>query len=54
MSPSPQNDIWEVTLPFVSGDTIEYKFSADDWSIQETNDPTEIVPTVMQTLLIDC
>ena len=35
-----QNDIWEVTLPFVSGDTIEYKFSADDWSIQETNDPT--------------
>ena len=40
MSPSPQNDIWEVTLPFVSGDTIEYKFSADDWSIQETNDPT--------------
>tara|TARA_B100000683_G_scaffold183667_1_gene176899 strand:- start:28 stop:1152 length:1125 start_codon:yes stop_codon:yes gene_type:complete len=40
MSPSTQNDIWEVTLPFVSGDTIEYKFSADDWSIQETNDPT--------------
>ena len=40
MSSPLQNDIWEVTLPFVSGDTIEYKFSADDWSIQETNDPT--------------
>jgi len=35
------NDIWEITLPFMSGDTIEYKFSADSWAIQETLDPTE-------------
>ncbi len=35
------NDIWEITMPFLSGDTIEYKFSADSWSIQETLDPTE-------------
>jgi len=35
------NNIWEITMPFLSGDTIEYKFSADSWSIQETLDPTE-------------
>jgi hypothetical protein len=28
-------------MPFLSGDTIEYKFSADSWTIQETLDPTE-------------
>ena len=35
------NDIWEITMPFLSGDTIEYKFSSDSWSIQETLDPAE-------------
>jgi hypothetical protein len=35
----PDNDsIWEVTVP-VSG-TIEYKFSADNWAVQEMLDPT--------------
>lgn len=34
------DDVWEITLPFLSGDTIEYKYSADSWAIQETNDPS--------------
>ena len=40
MSDADGNEIWEVTLDLNHGDTIEYKFSADAWTIQETNDPS--------------
>jgi len=40
MSDPDGDNIWEVTIPLVAGDTIEYKFSADSWGIQETNDPS--------------
>jgi len=40
MSDSDGDNIWDVTVSLPTGDTIEYKFSADSWSIQETNDPT--------------
>ena len=40
MSDSDGDNIWEVTIPLDSGLAIEYKFSADTWSIQEINDPT--------------
>ena len=33
-----QDDIWEFTSYFPVGDTIEYKFSADNWSIEENLD----------------
>ena len=36
------DEIWQVSLDLNQGDTIEYKFSADNWSIQETNDPSGI------------
>jgi len=39
MSDSDGNNIWDVTVPLQTGDTIEYKYSADSWTIQETNDP---------------
>ena len=39
MSDSNGDNIWDVTVKLQSGDTIEYKYSADSWSIQETNDP---------------
>ena len=31
--------IWTTTLPLPVGDTMEYKFSADAWTIQEQNNP---------------
>lgn len=39
MSDSDGDNIWDVTVSLQTGDTIEYKYSADSWSIQETNDP---------------
>ena len=33
------NDVWERTINLNIGDTIEYKFSADNWGVQEQNDP---------------
>jgi hypothetical protein len=40
MSDADGDNIWDVTIPLDSGLAIEYKFSADTWSIQEINDPT--------------
>ena len=68
MSDADGNEIWEVTLDLNQGDTIEYKFSADAWTIQETNDPSApctngdptytnrvlIVPTTDSILLDVC
>jgi hypothetical protein len=39
MSDSDGDNIWDVSLSLQTGDTIEYKYSADSWSIQEMNDP---------------
>ena len=39
MSDSDGDNIWDVSISLQTGDTIEYKYSADSWSIQETNDP---------------
>ena len=41
MSDANGDEIWEVTLSLNIGDTIEYKFSADNWTFQETLDPNE-------------
>jgi len=41
MSDANGDEIWEVTLSLNIGDTIEYKFSADNWMYQETLDPNE-------------
>ena len=38
-----QDDIWEFTSYFPVGDTIEYKFSADNWSIEENLDGNFLV-----------
>ena len=68
MSDADGNEVWEVTLDLNQGDTIEYKFSADAWTIQETNDPSApctngdptytnrvlIVPTIDSVLLDVC
>ena len=37
------DNIWDVTVKLQSGDTVEYKYSADSWSIQEMNDPNELL-----------
>lgn len=39
MSDSDGDNIWDVSVSLQTGDTIEYKYSADSWSIQEMNDP---------------
>jgi hypothetical protein len=39
MSDIDGDNVWDVTVKLQSGDTIEYKYSADSWAIQETNDP---------------
>lgn len=39
LSDANGDEIWEVTLSLNVGDTIEYKFSADNWTFQETLDP---------------
>jgi len=41
LSDANGDEIWEVTLSLNVGDTIEYKFSADNWTFQETLDPNE-------------
>ena len=40
MSDSDGDNIWDITISLDSGLAIEYKFSADSWSIQEMNDFT--------------
>ena len=35
------NLTWETTLNFPVGDTIEFKYSADNWSIEESLDPND-------------
>ena len=68
MSDSNGDGIWDVTVALTPGDTIEYKFSHDSWTGQETNDPTAsctngnaqytnrvlIVPSVATTLPVVC
>ena len=39
MTDANADGIWEATIPLLSG-TYEYKFSADNWTIQEMNDPS--------------
>jgi hypothetical protein len=34
------DNIWEFTALMAAGDTVEYKFSADSWNIQEELDST--------------
>ena len=36
------DDIWELTVSLNPGDTIEYKFSADNWAFQETLDSNAV------------
>jgi hypothetical protein len=40
MNDANTDDIWDITINLPIGDTIEYKFSHDNWAGQETNDPT--------------
>jgi hypothetical protein len=40
MTDANNDDIWQITINMPLGDTIEYKFSHDNWGGQETNDPT--------------
>ena len=40
MADANGDGIWTVTLPLPVGDTMEFKYSADAWTIQEMNDPT--------------
>ncbi len=35
MSDSDNDSIWEFSTIFAPGDTLEYKYSADNWNIQE-------------------
>jgi hypothetical protein len=39
MSDADSDNIWDVSVSLNPGDTIEYKYSADSWTIQEMNDP---------------
>jgi hypothetical protein len=41
MSDANNDNIWEITINLPIGDTVEYKFSHDNWTGQETNDPTQ-------------
>ena len=40
MSDADGDNVWDITLPLEEGTTIEYKYSADGWTIQEMNDPS--------------
>jgi hypothetical protein len=40
MSDSDNDNIWDITINLPRGDTIEYKFSHDNWAGQEMNDST--------------
>ncbi|MDP2187957.1 MAG: T9SS type A sorting domain-containing protein [Sphingobacteriaceae bacterium] len=39
MTDANNDDIWEITINLPIGDTLEYKFSHDNWAGQETNNP---------------
>lgn len=39
MNDANNDDIWDITINLPIGDTIEYKFSHDNWAGQETNNP---------------
>jgi hypothetical protein len=39
MSDANNDNIWDITVNLPIGDTIEYKFSHDNWAGQETNNP---------------
>ena len=39
MSDANNDSVWDVVVSLIPGDTIEYKYSADSWTIQEMNDP---------------
>jgi len=39
MSDADGDSVWDVTVSLIPGDTVEYKYSADSWAIQEMNDP---------------
>ena len=41
MSDNNGDNIWEKVVSFMPNDTIEYKFSADNWSIQESLNPND-------------
>ena len=41
LSDNDGDEIWETTVSLNPGDTIEYKFSSDNWAFQETLDPNE-------------
>ena len=38
MTDADGDGVWEATIPLLSGN-YEYKYSADNWTIQEMNDP---------------
>ncbi len=40
MSDADGDNIWEVAIGLNAGDTVEYKYSHDNWTGQEQNDPT--------------
>ena len=42
MTDADNDNVWEKEISFMPNDTIEYKFSADSWSIQESLDPNEV------------
>lgn len=39
MSDANNDNVWDITINLPIGDTIEYKFSHDNWAGQETNNP---------------
>lgn len=40
MTDADGDNVWDVTVVLNVGDTVEYKYSHDNWAGQETNDPT--------------
>jgi len=40
MSDANGDNVWDVTITLNVGDTVEYKYSHDNWTGQEMNDPT--------------
>ena len=54
MSDANGDEIWEVTLSLNIGDTIEYKFSADNGLFKKHLILTKIVPMGFLILLIEC
>ena len=68
MTDADSNNVWEVTIALTAGDTVEYKYSHDAWTGQETNDPTAactngnatytnrvlVVPAASDTLDVVC